>query len=47
MHGFLKKVNHFGKGTLAAVGTVHTLYQAGKAAYDFGKVAAPVIAGLL
>ena len=47
MHGFMKKVNSFGKTALTAAGTAHTLFQAGKAAYDFGKVAAPVIAGLL
>ena len=47
MHGFLKEVNHFGKGALVAAGTAHTLFQAGKAIYDVGKVAAPVIAGLL
>ena len=47
MHGFLKKVNSFGKTALTTAGTAHTLFQADKAVYDFGKVAAPVIAGLL
>ena len=47
MHGFMKKVNSFGKTALTAAGAAHTLFQAGKAAYDFDKVAAPVIAGLL
>ena len=46
MHGFLKKVNSFGKTTLAAAGTAHTLFQAGKAVYDVGKVALPLL-GLL
>ena len=43
MHGFLKKVNSFGKGALVAAGTAHTLFQAGKAIYDVGKAAAPVL----
>ena len=47
MHGFLTKVDHFGKGALAAAGTAHTLFQAGKAIYDVGKVAAPILAGLV
>ena len=47
MHGFLKKVNSFGKTALQAAGTAQTLFQAGKAVYDVGKVAAPIIAGLL
>ena len=47
MHGFMKKIDHFGKGVLAAAGTAHTIFQAGKAVYDVGKVAAPILAGLL
>ena len=43
MHGFLKKVNSFGKGALAAAGTARTPSQAGKAVYNFGKAAAPVL----
>ena len=43
MHGFMKKVNHFGKSALVAAGTAHTLFQAGKAIYDVGKAAAPII----
>ena len=43
MHGFLKKVNNFWKIALTAAGTAHTLFSAGKAIYDFGKAAAPVL----
>ena len=54
MHGFMKKVNSFGKGALQAAGTAHTIFQAGKAVYDLGRTvgpvlrtAAPIIGGLL
>ena len=46
MHGFLKKVNSFGKSTLAAAATAQSVLSAGKAVYDVGKVALPLL-GLL
>ena len=47
MHGFFKKVDSYGKSALAAAGAAHTMYQVGKTAYQFGRAAVPVIAGLL
>ena len=47
MHGFLKKIDRFAKGTIATAGTVGSVLSAGKAIYDVGKVAAPILAGLL
>ena len=47
MHGFFKKVDSYGKSALAAAGAAHTMYQVGKTAYQFGKVAGPILAGLL